>query len=744
MADLEAQTYTVDDFTGGMSDFIFEGVPSEFQLAENFLLTPEKKPITRPGSEVNSVTVYQIPAGNQRVGAIFSYPEYDTALFVQSARNVYVAGASWSTITNPNPVLSIGTTAGYIATAYWNKHVIVVNDEYAKPAKIFKSGASTYTVRTAGLPALASTPTGAGTAGAGNYLYALTMAVQYTIDGVVFEDEGPVTQIEVNSVNAPDVNAVTISGIPVLANGSTDNYDTANIKIRVYRTEVNSDVFYYVGEVTNGTTSFVDNVADSVIVNNVLLYTTGGVVDNDPPPTCKYVHSVEGYTIYAATKEGGVEYPNRVKQSIQDNPDAVPEDFFVELPQGVTGISSFDGHPIVFTASKIFRLEGAFDELGRDGPVVREFSETIGALNHNSIVQTREGVFFAGNDGFYVTNGFSITRISERLITTYNTMTATAAQRKRIVGRYDKLNNRVYWAMSSSTAAADNDMLFVLDLRFGVRPNSCFTTWKGGASFAPSAIDVFNGVLYRGDTRGYLLKHDESYLTDPKIDTAALPTVWQKQAIIYDYKSTFTNFQMPQIRKWVSRILISLKNISNSSVQLYSHNDNLNIFVPMVEVKDNSQLVWGDPNAVWGDASYLWNYFKLIEEERRFPKGSLRCSYKQVRITNSYTKITDSTLLGDVAVDATLKTATLSGGNQWPADLVDYYISFESDAYVTQYKVLSYTSTVLTFEDASNTSPNYTLGFKICGYAKGEICNLLGYTVYYSPISKTFKPYRAS
>lgn len=740
MADLEAQTYVVDDFTGGMSDFIFDGVPNEAQLLENFILTPEGKLLTRQGSEINSSTVYQVPSGNQRVGTLFSYED---TLFVQAMRNVYIAGTTWGTIASPNPVFSIGTSSAYIAHTYWNRHIILVNSEYAKPVKLLKSG-STYVVRTAGLPEVSPAPGAAGTAGAQNYLYAFTYFVQYTVDGVVFEDEGPVTQIEVNNVNAPNVNAITLSSIPQITNGSFDNYDVANIKIKIYRTETNSSIFYYVSEVTNGTTSYVDNTADATIVNNVLLYTTGDVVENEAPPACKFVHSVEGYTFYAATKENGVEYKNRIKQSLPEDPDSVPSDFITEVPQEITGISSFDGNPLVFTTSKIFRLEGVYDELGRGGTVAREYSETIGALSHNSIVQAREGVFFAGNDGFYHTDGYKITRISERFLSTYKTATLTAAQKARIVGTYDKTNNRVLWAMSSSTAASDNDMLFVLDLRFGVRPNACFTTWKGGTSFAPSAIAMHLGQLFRGHTNGYLLKHDDTYLTDPKIDTTVSPTSWQKQTIVYDYRSTFTNFQAPHIRKWVSRILLSIKNVSNSSVQIYSHNDNTNVFVPLVEVKDDSQLVWGDPNAVWGDDSYLWNYFKLIEEERRFPKNTLRCSYKQVRITNAYTEVVSSTLLGNVTVDATAKTATLVGLLEWTPELVDYYISFASDAYATEYRVVSYTSTVLTYADPGNTSTSGTKAFKIRGYAKGEVCNLLGFTIYYSPISKTFKPYRVT
>jgi len=48
-----------------------------------------------------------------------------------------------------------------------------------------------------------------------------------------------------------------IAAIPVLAGG---NYDTSNIKVRIFRTTDNGSTSYYVGQVTNGTVTFQDTV----------------------------------------------------------------------------------------------------------------------------------------------------------------------------------------------------------------------------------------------------------------------------------------------------------------------------------------------------------------------------------------------------------------------------------------------------------------------------------------------------
>lgn len=742
MTDFEASTVEINDFTGGMTDFPFDGIKEQYERADNLITTFDKKLKTRDGSTIHNNLVYQIPSGNRRIGGKFSFQD---SLFIQSERNIYIPGATtWATILNPNPVFASGSQDNYMAYGFWNKHVYLVNDSFCKPVRIYKEGGN-FVTRTVGLPTLASSPTASGTAGANNYLYALTYYVEYTVDGLLFSDEGPTTLVSASSVNAPDVNPITLNGIPSLANGSFDNYDTANIKVRIYRTENNGDVFYFVAQISNGTASYVDSTADLSIVDNTVVYTTGGVVDNDPPPPAKFIHIVNGFAYYAYVRESDGDHPNKIIQSIQDNPDAAPATFFGQTQDEITGISSFNANPIVFCKNKIYRIEGFFDELGNGGMNLVEFSETIGSLNHNGIVQTKVGIFFPGNDGFYWTDGYRIQRVSEKLINTYASATEDSDQKARIYGTYNRVKNIVYWAATSRTASADNDMFFVLDLTWGIRENSIYTTWSGKDSFAPTAICIHNNILRRGDRRGYIFYHADSIFTDLKIDTTTAPSSWTKQTIIWDYRSSQMNFGMPQVRKWISRALASFKNVSNVSVQILSHNNDSNKFVPLFEIKDDSQPVWGDPLIIWGQETPLWNFFELIEEERRFPAGTLRSSYRQIRMTNSYTVIDKSDRLGKATVNATLKTVTLDvSGNTWPADARDYYMSFEHDDYEEQYLVTARSNTVITVADPDSTLQAGSKKWVIKGYSKGETLHLLAYVLYFTPFTKSFKTYQGS
>jgi hypothetical protein len=127
---------------------------------------------------------------------------------------------------------------------------------------------------------------------------------------------------------------------------------------------------------------------------------------------------------------------------------------------------------------------------------------------------------------------------------------------------------------------------------------------------------------------------------------------------------------------------------------------------------------------------------------RRFPAGGLRCSFKQIQITQSYTNIYNSDTFGTANTNSTTKVATIV--NNWPADSVDYYISFDSDNYVKQYLVTAITTTQLTYLDPATTQPTQSnVKWLIKGYPKGEIFNILSYIVYYAPLTdQSYKTFR--
>lgn len=744
---LANQQLVVGDFTGGITDYTLDADPTQSATIENLVINKNKKLETVYGSDIYNALYPQIPDGNARITGIFK--SLDPQLYVTSSRKIWWPNTSaWTELVGPtsNPAFSVGTTATFVATSEWNGHTYCVNSDYATPIKVFKNSSGVPAVRTAGLPDLASspvcTPTTAGSTN--SYVYAFHYEYTYNIAGTTtFQDLGPVTYVTMtNGAAIAAGQPVSITIIPTLSNGSTLNYDTATVKVFIYRTINNGLTFYKIGEVTNGTATFTDNFTDASIVNNLLLYTNGDVLDYDPPPQCKFVHVVNGVAYYANIKDGSNYYTNQIRQSIPGDPDSAPAVLTIDLLEEIVGISSYNDNPIVFSKKRVYRLNGLYDELGQGQVTFEDITKTVGCMSHNSIVQTRYGVFWAGDDGFYWTDGFNFKKVSDSINERYKELVRTDTKKSRIYGTFDTVENKVNWACAQDDAAIDNDCLYSLDLRWGIEEASTFTTRVGGSSFAPTAIIFYGTDFIRCDRRGYVFKHNSSFVTDPKINTLTAYSTWPRQTITPLYQSTIFNFGFPMVRKWVPKMLLSMQNETDVSVQISSINDNSTESDNLLEIRVRGNLLWGDIYSIWGSATPNWNDNSLIEQMRRFPAGGLRCSFKQIQITQSYTNIYNSDTFGTANTNSSTKVATIV--NNWPTDSVDYYISFDSDNYVKQYLVTAISSTQLTYLDPATTQPTQAnVKWLIRGYPKGEIFNILSYIVYYAPLTdQSYKTYR--
>jgi hypothetical protein len=737
----------IEDFSGGITDYILDAQPNQASEMQNFLIDPNKKAITAPGSQIYDSAMYQVPDGTVRVCGSFTAFQYND-LILNSGRRIWRPNGTFQELKGPtgNPAFQYGSEADFPAMCEWNFHIIASTSALSLPIKMYKDGSGVWQTRTAGLPELASPPVVASSGGTGNaYIYAFLYHYTYTVGSTVFEDFGPTTLVRVSNVGAPNANTVNISAMPVLVNGTTLNYDTVAIKKYIYRSQSNGTVLYKCGEVANNVTTFADSMSDATLVNQLLLYTNSGVLDNDPPPACKYVTTVNGITYYGYVVQDGETLKNRVRQSAPDDPDSCPKGNYIDLPDEITGISSFNDNPIFFTKKHVYRINGTYSETGQGQVSYEDITKTIGCVSHNSIVQTRDGVFWAGNDGFYHTDGFNFKKISDSINERYKTLVSTETKATRIYGTYDTKDNRVYWAGALDTASTDNDSYIILDLRWGIRPASTFTTRTNGVNFNPTCITFYNNQLIHGDRRGYILKHSSSYRTDPEIDIFSLPSTWATVGIVPLYKSVVFNFGNPQIRKWVPKILLTLQNKSNVSVQIYGVNDNSSKQSALKEIRYRNDIAWGDPIPIWGVTDIKWSFFNLIEEMRRFVAGSLRCSFKQIIITQAFTNIYNSDVYSSATVNGTTKTATLTGTTYaLPADIKNYYISFDDDNYTKNYLITARNSnTQLTFLDTGGTAPTGTKKWLIRGQPKGEIIDILSYVLYFAPLTdQSFKTWR--
>lgn len=742
------QGLPMNDFSGGMTDFYVEAPLNRYELADNCLITPNKKLTLRPGSLLLYPNTPQTPAGNQRVATYINY-DHDAFLIQGVGVSLYYVNTIFHTLLGPtgNEPFNQGDNNSLVASAQWNRHVIVSNDAFANPQKIYRDSAGALQIRTAGLPAVEPVPT-VTTPDPGTvveYIYLFIFTVNYLVDSTQFLTAGPTRQVIVKAATAPDVSPIVVSDIPVLDNGVINNWDTANVVVEIYRTKDAGTQFFKVGQVANGTTTFTDSMSDDTLGNQQEAYTNGGVLDNDPPPPCKYVHIANSSCYYAHIKEDGEIIPNRVRQSKPGIIDAAPGASFIDVEEDVVGISSVRGFVVVLCKKAIYRLDGAFDALGQGSIVYTKINDTAGCVSNKSIVQTVDGIYWAGNDGFYYSDAYRVYKISNNFNNTYKSLISTDQQKKNITGAYEELNRRVWWAVQKDGSSLDNDACFILDLRWGITEESTFTTASGGESFNPTSIIFFNKQFVRGDKHGYTIVHDEAILTDPRVDPFKLTSLWGTRTIIWDFKSASTNFGDSKNRKWVPRIVTALKNDSNISLQIYSNNDDGRQILPLSPIRFRGNILWGDPGITWGDDSILWNKTGLIDSLRKFPASSLRCSYKQVRLTNAFVNVLNSDQYGTVTVTRppispatdNLRTVTLDDTTfVFDVTDIDYYVSFETDNYTNNYQVVDFTTDTLTIVDPSGTAPIApNLKWTLRGYPKGEVFDLLSITLLYAATS---------
>ena len=218
------------------------------------------------------------------------------------------------------------------------------------------------------------------------------------------------------------------------------------------------------------------------------------------------------------------------------------------------------------------------------------------------------------------------------------------------------------------------------------------------------------------------------------------PSSWTTTTIYYTYRGPAFDFGTENVRKWVPRIVVNADNVTNLSLQVSSNNDNSGSFQALAEIRSVGSSLWGDPDGVWGDDNQRWNYNVVISHWRRFPAGYIRCSYKQVVMTNSYTLIDSKSSTGTASTNAGTRQITLDDGTKsWPLTVVDYYISFSNDNYSKEFKILTRNSnTVITVEDVTgNLTTTPTRTWKIRGYKRSENLNLISYILDYALITQT-------
>lgn len=279
--------------------------------------------------------------------------------------------------------------------------------------------------------------------------------------------------------------------------------DKSDVIIELYRTEANGTIFYKVTDTENpvqndptvDSVSIVDTTSDTDLLNNQLLYTTGGVLDNIAAPAATLVESFQNRLFVANPKVNRLNY-----SKIRFEGQPVEFNDSLQLPISdvggdITALKAMDDKIIIFKESAMYYLSGdGPNNIGEQDTFIEPelISSEIGCINEDSVILAPTGIFFRSQRGIY--------RLSQSLQLDY------------VGSSVEEYNNLT---ITSAVLVADTNQI-----RFTTRDGDClvynffqqkwctFTNHKG-----LSAVDILNQYYYlRPD--GSIYKENALIYTD--------------------------------------------------------------------------------------------------------------------------------------------------------------------------------------------------------------------------------------
>lgn len=251
-----------------------------------------------------------------------------------------------------------------------------------------------------------STSTVGGSMGDGEYQYAAVYA--WTDNKGLIHRSAPSIGLSVTLSGATATQQQDIV-VPTLRLTQKEN-----VIIELYRTEAAGTVFYKVTDVaspqnndkTIDTITINDTTSDADLIDNEILYTTGGILDNIAAPSSSIIESFSDRIFLAGLEEGNTLQYSKIRF------EGAPVEFNDILTIAVnskggdiTALKAMDEKLIIFKESAIFYLSGdGPNNAGQQDTFIKPelVSSDIGCININSVVLTPSGLMFKSRKGIYL------------------------------------------------------------------------------------------------------------------------------------------------------------------------------------------------------------------------------------------------------------------------------------------------------------------------------------------------------
>lgn len=214
----------------------------------------------------------------------------------------------------------------------------------------------------------------------------------------------------------------------------------SHVSVALYRTADSGTVYYRIeptgpssidASYNSETFDYTDDLADSALTDNQTLYTTGGILENNPPPPFDHAAVHKNRLFVVDNETGDIVHS---KEFLEGEGIAFNDEF--RIPTGdrhnrPIGLVSMDENLILFWSDKIGVIYGdGPNDLGLGGTfTLPRIVASIGATaaERRSIVKAPAGIFFKSDDGFKLLERSMQIRDIGRDVTDFNSSPVVGA-----------------------------------------------------------------------------------------------------------------------------------------------------------------------------------------------------------------------------------------------------------------------------------------------------------------------------
>jgi hypothetical protein len=389
-----------------------------------------------------------------------------------------------------------------------------------------------------------------------------------------------------------------------------------DVSIVLFRTESLGTTFYRVGSIANSTTSdsvtITDTLADTDILSQELLYTTGGVIENIAPPSCSLITTYKNRIFLS-----GLEDPLAFQYSklrINGTPVEFTDSFIgrVDSRGGpITAQGAMDDYVIFFKENSLFAFSGngpndTGTQSDYQSPVL--ISTDVGCSDPNSVVITPDGLIFKSAKGLCLLNRSLQTSYIGAEVEDYNDLEIT----------------------SSQLIATENQVRFTTNSSIVLMYDYFFGQWSTFTNLTGEDSAFWNGRFTFVKANGEVWVESDGYMDNGQAIVLSLATAWMSLAGLQGFQRIYRMIVLGEYES-PHKLSVEIGYDFNPNYSQFANID-VNSIYPVTTYGEDSPYGEGTP---YGGAYPLYQ-FKTHLTHQKCEALRFRFSDNQNAVTGDY------------------------------------------------------------------------------------------------------------